>query len=66
MTQSQVDNLIRNGNTSYGYVISAGNSTRSNSGLGTTDSGLISNKIKISFNKPNNYDEFINILRSRQ
>lgn len=66
MTQSQVDNLIRNGNTSYGYVISAGDSTRSNSGLGTTDSGLISNKIKISFNRPNNYDELINILRSRQ
>lgn len=66
MTQSQVDNLIRNGNTSYGYVISAGDSTRSNNGLGTTDSGLISNKIKISFNRPNNYDELINILRSRQ
>lgn len=66
MTQSQVDSLIRNGDTSYGYVISAGDSTRSNSGLGTTDSGLINNQINISFNRPNNYDELINILRSRQ
>ena len=66
LSQSQVDTLIRNGNTSYGYVITAGDSTRSNSGLGTTGSGLISNKVKISFTKPSNYDEFINILRSHQ
>lgn len=65
-TQSDIDTSILNGNTDYGYVIVAGNSSRSNSGLGTTGTGLISNDIIITFNSPNNYNEFINILRSQQ
>jgi hypothetical protein len=66
MSQGTVDSYIRNGNTSYGYVIYAGDSTRSKSGLGSTGTGLISNNITVAFSSPNNYDEFINILRSHQ
>ena len=63
-TQSAINNLIANGDTTYGYITEAGNDVLDNTGLGATNTGIISCGISLKLNRPNDYDDLINIIRS--